>query len=532
MNALKRVRLTAFALMIMTVLVLSGCGGNNANNTAPPADDSNGSGTEPAAANAANGTDAANAPAAADLPEYTIKMFVPGVPQKDIALINEEASKYLKDKINAKLEMTIVDWGSWPDKMNLKFASNEAFDINWAASWDNYFSRVEKGSYLPINDLIEKYGQDAKAILNPALLKGGLYDGKNYGLPVNKEIASQRGLLLNKALVEKYKIDISTIKTLTDLEPYLDIIKKNEPGITPYLMNKSVNPIDNTVAFGNEAELVLNMTDGGAAIDREAAGDELKVFNIYADPRYKESLELMRKWYQAGYINKDAATLQDFDGAIKAGQWFAFTDQLKPGKDAEKTNSHGVPMVQVELTQPIISTGDALGSMMSISATSKDPERAMMFLNLLYTDKYLVNLLSFGIEGKHYVKKSDNIISYPEGIDGTTSGYNPGTPFMFGNQFNDYLFDNENPEKWNEFERFNGEAVESKLLGFNFNIEPVKNEISAFQNAVKEFTPGLHTGTVDPEEVLPKFLEKMKSIGMDKVYAEVQKQLDEWKASK
>jgi putative aldouronate transport system substrate-binding protein len=451
-------------------------------------------------------------------------VYVPGVPQKDMALINEEASKYLKEKINATLELTIIDWGSWQDKMNLKFASNEAFDINWSSSLDNYFTRIEKGSYMPLNDLIDQYGQDAKSILHPVLLEGGLYNGKNYGLPVNKEIASQKGVLLNKALVEKYNIDVSTIKSLQDLETYLETIKKNEPSVTPFLMNKDVNAVDilNVANFEGVAD--------GSFVDRTTAADDLKVISTFEDPRYKEALDLMRKWYQAGYINKDAATLQDMDGAIKAGNWFAFQVSLKPGKDAEKSNSHGVPMVQVPLT--IISTGDALGSMMSISATSKDPARAMMFLNLLYTDKYLVNLLSFGIEGQHYVKKSDNIIAFPEGVDATTSGYNPGTAWMFGNQFNDYLFDNENPEKWNNFQKFNDEAVPSKLIGFNFNVEPVKNEVAALQNVYKEFTPGLHTGSVDPNEVLPKFIDKLKSVGYEKIQAEAQKQLEAWKASK
>jgi putative aldouronate transport system substrate-binding protein len=517
MKRSKKVVVSALTLSLSTVMVLAGCGNTNTKeNTATSA--------APAVSTAPAAT------AATNLPEVTLKVFVPGVPQKDIALVTAEASKYVKSKINANLEFTIIDWGSWSDKMNLKFASHEAYDINWTANWDNFLTRAEKGSYLPINDLLDKYGKDAKALLNPALLKGGLYNGKNYGLPVNKEIASQDGLLLNKKLVDKYKIDITTIKTLSDLEPYLAKIKTGEQGVTPFLMNKDINPVSNYVAFAGQSEFILNLNDGGAAIDRSADG--LKVFNMFSDARYKQQLDLTRKWYQAGYINKDAATLQDFDGAIKAGNWFAFVDHLKPGKDAEKTNSHGVPMVQVNLTQPIIGTGDATGSVMAISSASKNPERSMMFLNLLYTDKYLVNLLSFGIEGKHYTKKSDNVISFPDGMDPATSGYNPGTAWMFGNMFNDYLFANEDPNKWVNFDKFNKAASESKLLGFNFNVDPVKNEVAAFQNAYKEFEPGLHTGTVDPNEVLPKFQSKIKSIGMDKVYAEAQTQLDKWKAAK
>ena len=47
-----------------------------------------------------------------------------------------------------------------------------------------------------------------------------------------------------------------------------------------------------------------------------------------------------------------------------------------------------------------------------------------------------------------------------------------------------------------------------------------------------EFGKSLFTGSVDPEEYLPKLQEKLEATGIDKVIAEMQKQIDEWKASK
>jgi putative aldouronate transport system substrate-binding protein len=40
------------------------------------------------------------------------------------------------------------------------------------------------------------------------------------------------------------------------------------------------------------------------------------------------------------------------------------------------------------------------------------------------------------------------------------------------------------------------------------------------------------TGSVDPEEYLPKAIEKFKEAGIDTIIAEAQKQLNEWLASK
>ena len=36
--------------------------------------------------------------------------------------------------------------------------------------------------------------------------------------------------------------------------------------------------------------------------------EETTVENLYATEEYREYLDWMRKWYQAGYISKDAAT--------------------------------------------------------------------------------------------------------------------------------------------------------------------------------------------------------------------------------
>ena len=68
-------------------------------------------------------------------------------------------------------------------------------------------------------------------------------------------------------------------------------------------------------------------------------------------------------------------------------------------------------------------------------------------------------------------------------------------------------------------------------LGFNFDTSKVTAEIAAVQNAEDAFWAPLMTGTVDPDEYLPKAIEKLKSAGLDKITAEAQTQLDAWKAA-
>ena len=81
--------------------------------------------------------------------------------------------------------------------------------------------------------------------------------------------------------------------------------------------------------------------------------------------------------------------------------------------------------------------------MNAICSTSKNPGKAMEVLEEFNTNVYIYNLLSRGIEGVHWVweDEANQVMRYPDGVDGSTSTYNPNTDWMFGNQFNAYYRD-------------------------------------------------------------------------------------------
>ena len=87
-------------------------------------------------------------------------------------------------------------------------------------------------------------------------------------------------------------------------------------------------------------------------------------------------------------------------------------------------------------------------------------------------------------------------------------------------------------DKWATFKEFNDSSVEASSFGFDFDLNPVSTEVAGFGNVMDEFGKSLFTGSVDPEEYLPKLQEKLKATGIDKVREEMQKQIDEWKAAK
>ncbi|QQZ61308.1 ABC transporter substrate-binding protein [Paenibacillus sonchi] len=503
---------TLLTLISLMAVLISACGGagNNTNNKV---------GNNENASSFTNTQDKA-------LDPYKLVMYYPSTTPADLNLVQEEMNKYLTEKINATIELKPIDWGAWNDKANLMFASNEKFDLIFTASYLSYNSNAIKGQYIQMDDLLAKYGQGITETLGSDWIKGSQIDGRSFAVPTLKEFAGSAGMLFRKDLIEKYKIDLDSINNLDDLTPVFQQIKENEPGVTPLLAAGSFNL---TGMIGGYT--LDNLGDSYGVLDPE--NKDMKVVNLLETDKIKSTIDLMRKWNLAGYVNKDAPTIKDDQlyNLMKAGKGFAFAAATKPGKDAEMSSTLGVELVQKDFTKPQTTTGEATGAMMAISRTSANPERAMMFLNLLYTDKYLINLLDFGIEGKHYVKNAEGILSYPEGVTAQSSGYNPGTAWMFGNQMNTALWSNEDPQKWDKFKAFNESSVKSPALGFVWDPANVKNEVAACVNVKSQFGAPLFTGSIDPEEFLPEYIQKLKEAGLDKVIAEKQKQLDEWVAA-
>lgn len=203
--------------------------------------------------------------------------------------------------------------------------------------------------------------------------------------------------------------------------------------------------------------------------------------------------------------------------------------EINPGKDAELSASFGFEVVQVQLCEPYTGYSQAQGICLSIGRNCENPEKTMQFLNLLYSDVELLNTLVYGVEGKHWVKVEgeDNIITYPEGVTSENVGYsNQG--WVFGDQMLDYLRDTEDPEKWENYRKFNEQAVTTAVGGLVLDISDLKTEEAAVTAVLDKYGSALQNGSLDYEENWDKFIDELKAVGVEKIYAAQQAQIDAW----
>ncbi|GAA3409956.1 ABC transporter substrate-binding protein [Paenibacillus hodogayensis] len=463
-----------------------------------------------------------------DLKPVELTMVFPvSTEQKDLKAVQDKINKITQEKINATVKLVQITKGAWAQQTTLMLSGNEKMDLI-VSGRGTYEQQVAKGHYLAIDDYLDKYGQGAKKAVedqSPVYLNATKINGKTYGITSIRDLAADFGVTMRKDLVDKYKIDTKAIKALDDLDAVYKTIKENEPDVVPVI--KYANSVLGNPFYGGfmdplgDAYGVLPGHDNG-----------LKVVNWIETPEYAKMLDTTRRWYLAGYIAKDAATNTEiWQNLFKSGKAFSTFHHMSPFSEKQNSLSLGVELVQVPLLPAVASNVNITAYMWSIPRNAQDPERSMMLLNLMYTDKELINLLDWGIEGQHYVKKSDNVIDFAPGVNASNSGYYPYQNWLFGNMFHSYLFNGEEPDRNKTLAEFNKNAKKSKALGFSYNPEPVKTEIAALVNVTNQYTLALETGTVDPAKVLPEYIKQVRAAGIDKVIAEKQKQLDAWVAA-
>lgn len=453
--------------------------------------------------------------------EVTLSWYVVGNGQpKDMQEVENEADKITEKKINAKVKITVIDSDSYQKKIQEMINSKEDFDIcHVSSSLVPYKQYASNNAFAQItDDMLNKYALDAKNKLGSNFIKAASINGKLYGMPCNNEKAHALGLLFRKDLVEKYHLDTSSVKTLADAEPLLQKIKDSEPNVYPL---EAVNDINFEQVL--DWDYVSHENIAGAVKNSD---ESLKVVNQYQDEQSIDIYKLIHKYYTQGFIKKDAATVTDCKADEKAGKIFAMLKSLSPSEEAYENLSTNYEWIPVYLTKPKMSNSDATDSLEAISSTSKNKERALQFLNLLYSDKELKNLYMYGIKDKHYTVNSDGRITITEPLK---NDFNYRNGLTFGDESLNLIQSSESLDKWNDINKFNSEAEVSQTLGFYFDESNVKNQMTALKTISNQYLPVLETGSDDPDTLLPKFENAMKLAGLDDVMKEEQKQLSAWK---
>lgn len=263
----------------------------------------------------------------------------------------------------------------------------------------------------------------------------------------------------------------------------------------------------------------------------------MTVQDLYTTDTFKSRCDLARTWYNEGLIMKDAATTTSTAAeCMSSGNYFGYIAAYSyPEADTAaslQAQCGGFELGAKMIGDAYLGTGDINAVSWMIASTTDVPEAALKFLNLTYTDKDIVNLLIYGIEGRDYIMNDDGTVSYPEGEDSTTVPYTAqlscGT---LGNFFIMYPTAGTDPASLEWEQKQNEEAKTSPAMGFTFDSSKLNTQYTAVKNAISQYLPGLLCGSVDPNTELAKFDQALQDAGYQDILNAKQEQLDAWKAA-
>ncbi len=458
------------------------------------------------------------------------------------ALVEDAINEYIGPLLGAEVVFHIVGWGDWETKAITALQAGEKIDIFFTADWRNYMQLATQGLLLPLNDnegengnLLEQYGPDILAGLNPAFITGTQVDGVNYAVPTNKELTVPTGFIYNVSFADEIGLtaeEVAKIKTHKDMEPWLEKAKAARPDEYPYLLTSGwpgFNPWVDGFASGVDSQLI------SMPIAPDAAGNfDETIVSVMETDWAKAHTALMREWYEKGWIHPDSGlTTFNTTELRNAGKFLIEPQPLKGNniKAQELVNASGnEELVLGEIYgQPKVNiTTHSGGSMLAIPIVSEHPVEAMKFINLMHSDPKLLNMMLFGVEGTHWEFEDDGRVNI---LDAGWYGAHGGA-WTLGNTLLQAVSNKEDPDKNRMLIEYSNDALDHPSLGFRFRTDPVAAELTAVRAVADGMQLGLMTGYVDPATELPKYIDDLKAAGLDTVKAEIERQYDEWKAAK
>ncbi|MGG1554137.1 extracellular solute-binding protein [Paenibacillus ferrarius] len=437
-------------------------------------------------------------------------------------------AKYLEQATGYKVQYDMLPQDKPQDKLNILIASGEPYDAvttgggtDFKALYSDY---ARKGALVDLGPLIDKYGPNIKAAIDPEALEAAKVDGKLYAIPTRTLSFAATSLYIRQDWLDKVGMKAPT--TLDELVAVLKAFKEKDPGGNG---DKNI-----PLTINGDSAFIANIA-GAFGLPNFWNDVNGKLTPRVLDPAYKDYVAFTGDLFKQGLIdkefaaNKDATAKEKFTSG-KAGMimmnWSdvpAIADALT--KNIPTAKAAFIPALKGKDGKMGLSAAKGFDRITYIPKSSKHPEDAIKWMNAKL-EKDTFRTMAIGEENKHYTFK-----------DGQ---YTPIQPIFTDerNQANNFLTgtdDKNYPTYWQArvrkdmrlFEAWdfmNGKApAEAKvvdLLGYAPYMQEFSKNFQTLNTMSNEFTTKLIFGAEQLSN-LDAFIAKFKSSGGDASYKEV-----------
>lgn len=465
-----------------------------------------------------------------------LKMYLLGDGAPDVDLVYEKISERMKEEINATISVDFLSWAEHDTRYSLLFSSGEDFDMIFTASgWGHYETTATRNGFFELTeDFLSTYAPDIMDVVPSVAWEQAKIDGKvfmvpNYSVEFGYDVIGVRGDLMEKYGIEK-------IESKEELETYFDAIIEDETDITP--LDTNGGALQYPYLFQSDGWEVVKGTPLPLFIYEVANPDNTKVESVVYTDRFVEYAHKMKKMADKGYWLKDSLVSTDTRqdpwmlGRAAAMVWnvnnvSTYAQQINKEHPEWKATFVDIAPNTKRAVNPYTNNGIA------INAASKNPERAMMAINMLMTDKTCYDLAAYGIEGKHYEAIGDDQYKPLEEASGFPANQSCNWGWNNENLKRTLYMEDPDPvvtKAEDAIERWKNElAANHPLDAFAFSDESVKNEVAVIETVVKQYMEPIDVGLIeDVDAAVEELRAKLKEAGIEKVAKEIQTQVDSY----
>ena len=340
---------------------------------------------------------------------------------------------HYRDLTNVNVNWELINPDALEEKRNLALGSGDLPDVFYLSQLSNpdLLKYGEQGTFIPLNDLIEKYAPNLTALMeaDPSIRKAITFpDGNIYSMPslIEEDFLSLR-LSARPWINEDWlkELDMDIPETTEEFYEYLKAVKELDPVGGGKTVPYGGTQIGELVEWLSGSFGVMNRGASNGNIDLDPDNPDKVRFYATTD-EYKQLLEYINKLYSEGLIEQNIFSIE----------WGQFLANAADNLYASMTFYDPIELFGEEVGSQYNSLAALEGpeghkdynklsssvwetSSFVVTSENENPAAAVRWMDHFYSDEG-AKLYYMGVEGETYeedggeIKYMDHILN-PEG---------------------------------------------------------------------------------------------------------------------
>jgi putative aldouronate transport system substrate-binding protein len=373
----------------------------------------------------------------------------------------DEVYRRTDGNLDIRINYVFTGFDTIGQQISLRIAAGEQLDGAFVAQWTNptMMQMISQGLLHNLDSYFnnDKYPGLKKYFQSDFLAANSFPDSSGvnhiFAIPFADGFGmGTEGIFYRKDLADKY--GIGEINSYDKLIQYMEAIKRNEPGMQPfaskgmgidfYLMNIMYRSAVQTSQHNTD---IFDGTLFSAAIGDDGRAYVARHFVPQMDPRYLSMIKgpfasedpllyprLSRSWYENGYIGSDPLQDNDPTAMFMAGRLAATHQNSIVYNTIENQLKNSLPNAKLGVwvcsptarfnTKKAEGCGFNAWNFLAVPTTSKNLDKIMQFMDWIYSDRSNYDLLTYGIEGTHWIPVGNEKLDQP-------ANFNPANTYDF-----------------------------------------------------------------------------------------------------